>query len=955
MAVHRVYELMTTDVVAVSKDTSLSEAVEKLAYNNISSIVITEGHAPIGIITERDMAKIAASHGINGRTVSEFMSKNPVAIYKNSDIISALETMERNRIRRLVVTGKNGRLRGIITYSDIIKKLEEDFFKVHTTIDTVTTKEILKAAPQDTLRSAIEKMSSGKKSCILVGFDDSTLGILTERDVVRLLVKKTSAETPVKDVCTKNIIYANANTLIYDAIKIMNERGIRHLVVVDERLRLQGIVTQSDIIGLLHENITKGMRDQLERFKESLDMLQTGFIEFELNDEGTILYVNRHGARELGFDTAESAIGSSFAALLKDGGQWPEFVNKANGSPIAANFIFSLKDKKVIDGSFRIRKFAANGIFKDITDRFVETEHVRGERNRFENILKTLSEGLLIYDRNGIVMEANQTALNMLGTTKDEIIGRPYNSLGIAVMDETGNKLGIENMCVSEVIKKGIAVKNVIRGIKKADGSVTWFTASITPVLDKENNIEGIVHVLTDITELYNLEKRNQKILETAKEGYWEVRLDGLILKVNRSLSRVLGYREEELIGKSIYDLVDEKNKKIFERALERRREGIAESYEITLKHKTGSDVYAIISASPRTDPSGKTVGAFAFITDVTDLKSTHNTLHALASFYKDLTRALTESEAYEILRHYLLLLRKGNAAIDAIYFMNITEENKVADAIQYNDSGFSEKPFPGLDKCKTYIYAGNFVVNDLSREYACPHQRLDAKSGSYYCFAVNSGGAIMGILHLYSKAPHFFTDDIKETIDSFIALFAPVVANMRLLELNKKLSIIDPLTGLYNRRFLETFIDKQLAMADRNSQPLSVIMADIDNFKEFNDANGHDAGDTALRSVTQAISKNIRTSDIGVRYGGEEFMVVLPNTDKESALEIGERIRITLESMIIGISGGISAGRRKSITSSFGIATYPMDAGSFDGIIAKADKALYEAKRAGKNNIRLA
>lgn len=947
---HRVYELMTADIVAVPKKSTLSEAVERLADRNISSIVVTEGGMPVGIITERDITRIAAmEHGINGIAVSEFMSKNPVTIYKNADIILALETMERNRIRRLIVTDRKGGLKGIITYSDIIRKLEEEFFKVHTTIDTVTTKEILKVAPGDTLKSAICRMTAEKKSCILVVSEESTIGILTERDIVKLLTKKVSGDSPVRDVCSKNIIYVNCSTLLYDAIKIMNERGIRHLVVVDDRLQLKGIVTQTDIITLLHENITKGIKDQLQRFKESLDMLRTGFIEFELNDDGTILYVNRYGARELGFESAESALGVAFSHLLKNREQWAEFINLANSKPVVTTFIFHLKDK-VIEGSFRIRKFAANGIFKDITDRFAEAEYIKGERNRFENIVKTLSEGLVIYDRKGTVKEINRTALDIFGMVKGEVVGKPYSSLKISVMDETGRALDTDNLCVSRSIEKRIAIKNVIRGVRKEDGSIAWITASITPVLNKENEVEEIVQVLTDITELYNLEKRNQKVLETAKEGYWEVELDGNILKVNRSLSMFLGYREEELIGKNIYELVDGKNKKVFEHALERRKEGISESYEITLKHKAGSDIYAIVSASPMTDPSGKVIGAFAFITDVTDLKSTHNTLNTIASFYKDLTRALTEAEVNEILRHYLLLLRKGDARIDAAYLLNIDEDRKrVEDVIKVNESGLHEIAFPGLDKCKAYIYAGSFIVNDLLIEYACPYQRLAAKSGSYYCFAVNIGGSITGILHLYSKSPGFFTEDIKETIDGFIALFAPVVNNMRLLDLNKKLAIIDPLTGLYNRRYFEAFIEKQLAIADRNNHALSLIMLDIDNFKDFNDTYGHGAGDMALRGISHAIGKNIRLSDIGVRYGGEEFIIALPNTDKTTAFEVAERIRASIEANLLTVRHG---GETAVITASFGIATYNMDADNLNALIGKADGALYNAKKAGKNKV---
>ena len=967
MATRRVYELMTADVVTLPKDAKLIEAVGKLADNNISSIVVTDKQTPLGIITERDITRIATTAsgiGISGDIcdlpVSDFMSKNPVTVYKNADVVTALEIMERNRIRRLIVIDRSGKLKGIITYSDILKKLEEEFFKVHTTIDTVTTKGIVKVSADTPLGSAIHRMSEEKKSCILVTSSDAsatdvTAGILTERDIVKLLLKKIPMDTPVKDVCTRNIVYANDDTILYDAIRIMNERRIRHLVVVDSRMQLKGIVTQTDIIGLLHENITKGIRDQLQRFKESLDILQTGFVEFELNNEGTILWINKHGAKELGFDNVDNAIGSPFVSLLKDRGQWAEFVSNANGKSAAVPFIFHLNipGEKIIDGSFRIRKFAASGIFKDITDRFIEGECIRNERNRFENILKTLSEGLMIYDKNGIVKDVNDAALSMLGLPRDEVVGQSYYPSKFAMLDENGNILNRNNMLISGVLKNGSAAKNVIRGLKRADGTILWFTASITPILDRNNEVEELINVMTDITELYNLEKRNQKILETAKEGYWEVGLDGKIMKVNKSLSRVLGYLEEELISKSIYNIVDENNKKIFEQALEKRRDGISESYEITLKHKTGSDVYAIVSASPRMDSSGKVVGAFAFITDVTDLKSTHNMLHTIASFSKDLTRALTEAEACEILKHYLLSIRKGQARINAIYLMNIDpSRHYTEEVIRYNDSGLEEiNKFPGLDKCKSYIYAATFLINDLSRDYACPFQRFNAGSGSYCCTAINIGGSTAGILHMYSMYQNFFTGDIKEAIDSFIAMFAPVVNNMRLLEMNKKLALIDPLTGLYNRRYLEAFIEKQLAITDRNNQLLSMVMLDIDNFKYFNDTNGHEAGDMALRSIAHAISKNIRVSDIGVRYGGEEFIIVLPNTDKVTAFEVAERIRTTVESTPVAAGSD----RRIFVTASFGVATYGIDADSFDALLAKADNALYDAKKTGKNKICLA
>jgi diguanylate cyclase (GGDEF)-like protein len=129
------------------------------------------------------------------------------------------------------------------------------------------------------------------------------------------------------------------------------------------------------------------------------------------------------------------------------------------------------------------------------------------------------------------------------------------------------------------------------------------------------------------------------------------------------------------------------------------------------------------------------------------------------------------------------------------------------------------------------------------------------------------------------------------------------------------------------------------------------MVMLDIDNFKYFNDTNGHEAGDMALRSIAHAIGKNIRVSDIGVRYGGEEFIIVLPNTDKVTAFEVAERIRTTVESTPVVIGHD----KRVFVTASFGVATYGIDANGFDVLLAKADNAMYDAKKTGKNRVCLA
>ncbi|MBF0329063.1 MAG: diguanylate cyclase [Nitrospirae bacterium] len=952
MSNRRIYELTTSNVFSLTKDAKLGDAIAMLASNSISSIIITHEAIPVGILTERDIAR-ASNTGIDATSipVSAVMSPNPVTVYENADISVALDMMERNRIRRLVVTDKAGKLKGIVTQTDILKKLDEELFKVHTTVEAIMSKEVLSVSPDTSLKTTIEKIAEERKSCVIVVTGAAIKGIFTERDVVRHLYKQTPPETPVRDVCSRNIAYVSTDTILYDALKIMNERKIRHLVVIDSRQQLKGLVTQTDIVNMLHESIAKGIRDQAQRFKESLDILQTGFMELELNDEGRILWVNKHGAVELGFISPDSLIGTDISSLLTKPEQWGDFIRKAVGKEGVVSFIFEVKGK-IIEGSFRISGLIASGLFKDITDRFAESESLKNERNRLENILKTLSEGLLVVGSDDIVKEINFSALEMFELKREDMVNEPYYSKKIIFIDEDGNAFGREAHPVSWVFKIGNPVSNLIAGIRRTDGNIIWLKLTATPSFGADGKIREVVMVLTDITELYTLERRYQKILDTAREGHWEVGLEGIIRRINPSLSALLGYRVEELIGKNIYDLALESDKHIFFEALEKRKHGISESYEITLLHKNGSRVYTIVSASPQKNAAGRVEGAFAFITDITAMKITQNMQHAIASFSKDITMALTENETYDIFRHYLLKLGSSKRRIDCIYLTNIDAElNTSIDVIKYCADGTPDYRFPGNDKCKSLIYSGTFAVNNIQNEYACPYRPDNEKGGSYYCTVINIGGAVSGILHIYSNAINFFDDRTSEMIESFISLLTPVINNMRLLELNKKLALIDPLTGLYNRRYFETFIEKQLALSDRNEQPLSLVLFDIDNFKQFNDTYGHDAGDSALNGVSEAILKNIRLADIGVRYGGEEFMLVLPNTDKNTAFEVAERTRAVIQEMPIHVS----AEKNVCITISSGIATYAIDANSLELLISKADNALYEAKRTGKNKTCLA
>ncbi len=185
----------------------------------------------------------------------------------------------------------------------------------------------------------------------------------------------------------------------------------------------------------------------------------------------------------------------------------------------------------------------------------------------------------------------------------------------------------------------------------------------------------------------------------------------------------------------------------------------------------------------------------------------------------------------------------------------------------------------------------------------------------------------------------------------SFISIFAnhlaTVIENSRLFERVEKLSITDSLTGLFNHRYFYDRLGEEISRANRFNTPLTLIMMDIDYFKKFNDAFGHQMGDTVLRAVSRIILSNIRSIDVASRYGGDEIGIILSETDSAGAQKIAERIRAGIEKHLFKI------GRKQThVTVSIGLVTYPNDATLKSELVRKADLALYWIKNNGRNGV---
>jgi len=171
-----------------------------------------------------------------------------------------------------------------------------------------------------------------------------------------------------------------------------------------------------------------------------------------------------------------------------------------------------------------------------------------------------------------------------------------------------------------------------------------------------------------------------------------------------------------------------------------------------------------------------------------------------------------------------------------------------------------------------------------------------------------------------------------------------------RLLQKIRELAVHDELTGLYNRRELMRFLDYEVIKSRRYGHPFSMMMVDIDHFKEINDRLGHRSGDVILQHLGQVLLSNTRGCDLAARYGGDEFIVVLPETTAEQAWNGAERLRKVVDNLSIRVANEHGAYDEISVTISNGIAGFPEDADSADALLDAVDQALYQAKHNGCN-----
>ncbi|HEY3592988.1 MAG TPA: GGDEF domain-containing protein, partial [Polyangiaceae bacterium] len=314
-----------------------------------------------------------------------------------------------------------------------------------------------------------------------------------------------------------------------------------------------------------------------------------------------------------------------------------------------------------------------------------------------------------------------------------------------------------------------------------------------------------------------------------------------------------------------------------------------------------------------------------------------------LKQLSQDMQACIQLSEAYAIFTRFVprLFDRPCSGAV----YLTSSSRNLVSQAAAWGNLEHRRDTF-GPEQCWALRCGRPYFAEDAATGN-CRH--VDGQTASF-CVPLVAHGEATGVLNIIAERETLTAGSMRfvELVAEQLAL---ALANLQLRERLRSQSIRDPLTGLFNRRYLEETLARELSRANRTGQSLGLIMFDVDHFKRLNDTFGHDAGDTVLRELGRFVERNFRTSDVACRFGGEEFVILVPDTELEQLERRAQRLREAIKQVAFSHQG-IPLG---TVTISLGAGISPDHGDSPDSLLGAADAALYRAKNAGRDRAVLA
>jgi diguanylate cyclase (GGDEF)-like protein/PAS domain S-box-containing protein len=524
---------------------------------------------------------------------------------------------------------------------------------------------------------------------------------------------------------------------------------------------------------------------------------------------------------------------------------------------------------------------------------YVDISEQKAAEEQMRLVVESAPNGMLMVDQSGMITLVNTQVEQLFGYRRHDLLGKPIEFLMPHRFRDSHQQRRKEFFANPAARTLGRAQPLFAL---RADGSEFPVEIGLNPI--RSSRGLQILASVVDITERKGVEEEiralNVSLEQRVADRTEEIRA------LNAGLEQRVAERTREL---------EEENgqRKMIERELQRAHDELQRS--------------------------------------VLELERRNQEMRLVGEMVELLESCRSLEEAYEIISRRLPLLLHNTSG--ALYMMTASR-NFLESVNHWGETTFDFDKIVEPEDCWALRRNKPHAVESESSDLICKHvEQSNGLAGAYLCLPMIAHGEIMGLLHIrYTKDGEVGRSFIANSAKAVTEQLSLILANLRLRETLKNQSIRDPQTGLFNRRYMEDSLDRELNRAERSAKPLVVAMLDLDHFKNLNDRFGHTAGDAVLREWSNLLKSKFRGSDIVCRYGGEEFVIILPEISLECAHERLDELRTELERMVVRHDGQSI----HSVTVSIGIAQYPVHGRTNQSLLHAADRALYRAKELGRN-----
>ena len=458
-------------------------------------------------------------------------------------------------------------------------------------------------------------------------------------------------------------------------------------------------------------------------------------------------------------------------------------------------------------------------------------------------------------------------------------------------------------------------------------------------------------------------------VVDSSADSIMRQGLDNTILSWNKAAEQFYGYTAEEAIGRPVSLIVPPDLREELQRLVERvHLGGSVQGHETVRIRKDGVRIDVALTLSPVQDRKRRIVGVSSIARGITErklaegaIRQSHeqlerqmHQLRLLAEMGDLLQASSIPADAYAVATRFAQTLFPASSGA---LFVHSPSRDNLEVVSRWGEPQQNEQDFMAPDECWALQTGRLHLVEDPHTGLVCRHVQ-EPPPTCYLCAPMIAHGETLGMFHMRMNRHNRASSEaaLPESLDltwlarTMAERLALALADMRLRETLRTQSICDPLTGWYNRRYMEETLERDIRRAARNEGPLAIIMFDVDNFKEFNDSFGHEAGDVALQDLCQMLKTHIRSEDVACRYGGDEFVLILPDTSAEVAALRAEKMRIAVAQVEKQPYGHLL----KPMTLSLGVATFPANGRTSKDLMRASDAALFRAKSEGRNRVRL-